>query len=70
MCNYENMYRVQYDGNDSVGNATFIPVCKKCGRFVKADKTVTVNMMGEFKDKYNATCSKCGRTEMLFEGFM
>lgn len=62
---YENMRRVQYDGG-----ATFVPVCKKCGRFVKADKRILVNEMTGLKSGPTATCSKCGRTEMPFEGFL
>jgi hypothetical protein len=48
----------------------FVPVCPVCGRFVKADETVTVNGLGEYVSKPNSTCSKCGRVEMPFEGFM
>jgi uncharacterized protein with PIN domain len=60
------MYRrVQYKGG-----ATFIPVCPKCNRFVKADKSVKVNGLDEIKeDEANATCSKCGRVAMPFEGY-
>jgi len=61
---YENTRRVSYEGG-----AVFVPVCKKCGRYVKADKTILVTEHG-LSDKPNATCSKCGRTEMLFEGFI
>ena len=50
-------------------SATFVPVCAKCGRFVKGDPTVTFNGLGEYVDEDNATCQKCGRTKMLFEGF-
>ena len=64
--NHENMRRVIY-GDDMV----FIPVCPRCGRFVKADETVTVvNGFGEYVPKPNATCSQCGRVEMPFEGFV
>lgn len=60
---YEGVRRVQYDGG-----ATFVPVCVKCRRFVKADKTVQANDSG-LKSQPNATCKKCGRVEMLFDGF-
>jgi hypothetical protein len=60
---YENTRRLVYGDED---NATFIPVCEKCGRFVKADEIVFIND----RKKDNATCSKCGRTKMLFEGYM
>ena len=65
MNEYENVRRIVYGEG-----ATFVPVCCKCGRFVKADETVTFNGLGEYVDKENATCSKCGRTRMLFEGFV
>jgi hypothetical protein len=67
---YEGVRRVSYgDSDDEYGKAVFVPVCETCGRFVKADKTVT---FGEhtISDKPNATCSRCGRTHMLFEGFL
>ncbi len=61
---YESLRRKVYgDG------ATFIPVCKKCGRFVKADKEIYANDYG-LLDAPNATCKKCGRTKMLFEGWV
>lgn len=62
---YENTRRVVY-GED---NATFIPVCEKCGRYVKADPAIFVNDYG-LKGQPNATCKKCGRTKMIFEGFV
>ena len=61
---YEEMWRVSY------GSAQFIPVCEYCGRLVKADEVIYTNDMTGISDKPNATCSKCGRTHMLFEGFM
>lgn len=71
MFEYENMRRVVYkDKTGRIGNAQFIPVCENCGRFVKADKTIKVNELNGLADEPNATCSKCGRTKMIFEGFM
>jgi len=64
MMDYENARRVVYDGG-----ATFIPVCKECHRFVKADEFITYNEITGLSDEPNATCSKHGRTKMLFEGF-
>ena len=69
---YENVRRVVYGEG-----ATFVPVCtgatgaygEGCGRFVKADKAVRVSESG-FMPGPNATCKKCGRVEMLFEGFI
>ena len=52
------------------GGATFIRVCSKCGRFVKADKTVFTNDETGLKSQPNATCKKCGRTTMPFLGFI
>ena len=46
--------------------ATFVRRCEKCYRFVKADELVFVND----REKDNATCSKCGRTKMLFIGYL
>ena len=65
---YENVRRVCYDTGDN-GKLVFIPVCPKCGRFVKAHETVTVNGLGEYVSKPNATCARCGQVEMPFEGF-
>lgn len=64
-CEYEGVRRVVY-GED---NATFIPVCMTCHRFVKADPSI---MIGEYgiSEEPNATCTKCGRTHMHFEGFV
>ncbi len=62
---YENIRRIVYDGG-----ATFIPVCEKCHRFVKADKTINVCEMKGLSPEPNATCKKDGRTRMIFEGFI
>lgn len=62
MYDYENLRRVSY------GDMVFIPVCMACGRFVKADATVFFNEETGPK-KPNATCSKCGRIGMIFEGY-
>jgi len=62
---YEGMRRVNYDTKDDE-QMIFVPVCPICGRFVKADDMVIV------KDGHiqpNATCKKCGRVKMLFEGY-
>lgn len=62
---YEKVRRVVYgDG------ATFVPVCVKCGRFVKPDKTIRISEWTGIEPGPNATCKKCGRTEMLYEGFI
>lgn len=81
MSDYINIKRKVY------GNAYFLPVCEKCGRFVKADKSIWLNKFGQVYDKKvkrilkstnndisiekqtNCKCSKCGRSNMLFEGY-
>lgn len=63
---YENTRRIQY-GDEG---ATFVPVCEKCGRYVKADKTVFFSEIDGLSKRPNATCAKCGRTWMVFEGFL
>lgn len=62
---YENTRRVSYEGG-----AVFVPVCETCGRFVKADTTIRVHDWHGLSKDPNATCKKCGRTRMLFEGFL
>lgn len=64
MNEYEGMRRLCY-GDES---ATFVPVCAKCGRFVKADPQVFTTPDGPKEP--NATCRKCGRTAMIFEGYL
>ena len=61
---YKNVKRFIYEGG-----ATFVPVCLLCGRFVKADQCVIVHELHGLSKQANATCKKCGRTNMLFEGF-
>ena len=62
---YHEMRRVCYQGG-----AQFVPVCETCGRFVKADLKIRVSEGTGLSDETNAHCSKCGRTKMLFEGFV
>lgn len=64
MYEYMEARRISYEGG-----AIFVPVCKNCGRFIVADKTIRVTANG-LADIPNATCSKCGRTQMVFEGFI
>lgn len=72
---YPEVRRVTYgaDGAEHDG-ATFLPICPDCRRFVKADKTISFKMVGgDFlipkPVEPNATCSKCGRVAMPFEGY-
>ncbi len=60
---YENTRRIRYDNG-----MQFVPVCEKCGRFVKADESIGFDPLGQ-PNVPNATCSKCGRTMMIFEGY-
>lgn len=64
MYEYERVRRLVY-GEEG---ATFIPMCKTCGRFVKPDETITFR--GGAPVWPNAVCSKCGRVGMLFEGYI
>lgn len=67
---YEGVRRVSYGSNDDeYGRACFVPVCEQCGRFVKADASIKF-ALETISDEPNATCSRCGRTRMLFEGFL
>jgi len=49
--------------------AYFTRVCPKCGRFVKADVEMVFNGIGQSSPAPNATCSRCGRVVMYFEGY-
>jgi hypothetical protein len=60
---YEDVRRVCFGEG-----ATFVPVCHKCGRFVRPYKRVTFNGDGQPVGN-NAHCKRCGRTRMLFEGY-
>ena len=61
---FESEPRLLY-GEDG---ACFIRRCEKCFRFVKADKEIILTGRG-LSNQHNATCSKCGHTNMIFEGF-
>jgi hypothetical protein len=62
---YEGVRRVAYGDGETL--MSFVPVCEICGRFVKADESIAVN--GEDQPVGpSATCSRCGRVAMLFEG--
>jgi len=67
MFEYQNLRRVCYNcGGEGV--AVFVPVCPTCGRFVKADNSVSFNGLGEIIGT-NATCKRCGPVQMPFEGW-
>jgi hypothetical protein len=60
---YENTRRISY------GGATFVPVCEKCGRFIKPPETIKFGHLDQPVTPY-AHCSKCGPTTMPFEGYL
>ena len=64
MNEYERVRRIQC-GDEG---ATFVPVCVTCSRFVKPDDTI--RFVNNQPDGDNATCAKCGRTQMIFEGYI
>lgn len=61
--------RCGYDCGSELGTAVFLPKCPVCGRFVTADETVKVNLLGDFSQEPNATCARHGRVAMPFEGW-
>jgi DNA-directed RNA polymerase subunit RPC12/RpoP len=69
MGSYEGMRRVVYGKGTEYDGATFVPVCSECGRFVGADETMRF-VHETIAPGPNATCKRCGRVEMLFEGFV
>ncbi len=67
---YEGFRRVVYGGGGRENDgAMFVPVCEKCGRFVKADKKIMFDGNGQPRGE-TATCKRCGRTTMPFEGYV
>lgn len=65
---YIDLRRIAYDFAGEYGRAVFVPVCPTCGRFVKADASLKL-ANATIADAPNATCSRCGRVSMPFEGF-
>lgn len=53
---------------DEMGGATFSRTCPSCGRIVKSDAEAVFDGRGQPKGD-NATCSQCGRVEMMFLGY-
>ena len=64
MNEYENIKRVSYGEGTS-----FIPVCQKCGRFVKAPEEASFNADNEIIEP-EVNCKQCGKSKMIFEGYM
>lgn len=52
------------------GAATFARVCPKCGRFVKADRSILMDASGNVYPSNNARCKKHSRVRMPFVGFV
>lgn len=61
---YNNTKRVTYNLGEGNGNACFLPVCPKCGRYVKMDHEIYWNEHNGLTDKPNASCFKCGRIKI------
>ena len=59
---------VEHTGSECDG-ATFIRVCPRCNRFVKADEELIFRGDGQPVHQPNATCRIHGRVEMPFVGF-
>jgi hypothetical protein len=53
-----------------VGGATFIRQCETCRRYVKPYRSIRTNEACGLHPGPNAKCRKCGRTRMVFCGFM
>lgn len=71
---YPATRRISYGNSYDGGGMQFVPVCPHCGRYVKADATLDYrynecNGITTFPNG-NATCKKCGRVEMPFEGYL
>jgi len=67
---YEGMRRVSYKFTNW-GEALFLRVCPKCGRFVRAAERCGGGYEGgwKFVPVATATCSKCGEVKLRFEGW-
>lgn len=53
------------------GYAMFERRCPKCGRLVKADeKSNAAEAYPGLEIRHNATCSRCGRVRMPFQGWI
>lgn len=63
----ENERTVVY-GEGEFDGMTFVPKCQQCGRYVTRDPVITVDHNGQPSGS-NATCSRHGRTQMIFIGY-
>ncbi len=67
---YFTVRRIIYGAKgDYYEGATFVPVCQRCHRFVKADASMRFQN-DTIAEGPNAWCSRCGRISMIFEGFI
>lgn len=60
---------VYRDPLDRDGEYLFLRICIRCGRFVKADSTVRFEWPNLQPRIPNATCARCGRTNMPDIGY-
>ncbi|MBA7658594.1 hypothetical protein ES703_66553 [subsurface metagenome] len=60
---------MQFYEGDSQESLAFVRLCPNCARFVKPDDHVLINGLDQVSEQPNATCSKCGRVTMIFDGW-
>jgi hypothetical protein len=60
---YQGVRRIKTDDG-----ATFVPVCNKCGQFVKPYPELCFDGEGQ-PFGTNATCKQHGEVQMIFEGY-
>mgnify|MGYP001579451487 CR=1 FL=1 len=66
----EDTPMVSYGGGEEKSAMNFIRLCPNCGRFVKGDEKIEYRESdGLIESSPNATCKKCGRITMIFNGF-
>ena len=52
------------------GDLSFHAICPKCGETVKVDDSISISSNRDYIKQPNATCFKCGRVEMPFDGVL
>lgn len=57
---------VTYTPEEGSEGSVFVRLCPICGRFVKPDESIKVNMDGRPLPEPNANCKKHGRIRMHF----
>ena len=73
MSDIDERRRITYEFPDP-GTMVFIPACPACGRFVKADPTIGLRIVGISEAgpsieprEPNATCQRDGRVAMIWD---